>query len=77
MISPQDLTDFIRKALPDARVDVLDTTGTNDHYSVSVVSEGFRGINPLDRHRMVYKALGEPLADGRLHAIEIKTSTAS
>ena len=77
MISPQELTEYIRNALPDARVEVLDTTGTWDHYSVSVVSAAFDGVNPLDRHRMVYKALGEPLADGRLHAIEIKTGTAS
>lgn len=75
MISPQELTEYIRKALPDARVEVTDTTGTFDHYAVSVVSDTFRGVGPLDRHRMVYKALGEPLADGRLHAIEIKTGT--
>lgn len=76
MISPQELAEYIRKALPDAQVEVVDTTGTSDHYAIRVVSAAFQGVGPLDRHRMVYKALGEPLADGRLHAIEIKTATA-
>ena len=30
-------------------------------------------MSPLDQHRLVYKALGPPLGDGRLHAVEIKT----
>jgi len=29
----------------------------------------------LDRHRMVYQALDEPMKDGRIHALEIKAET--
>ena len=73
MITPFELTALIRRALPDAKVDIFDRTGTHDHYNVRVVSKGFSGMSPLDQHRLVYKALGVALGDGRLHAVEIKT----
>lgn len=75
VITPIELTAFIRKALPDAEVQIYDRTGTHDHYNVRIVSRGFSGMSPLDQHRLVYKALDEPLSDGRLHAIELKTET--
>jgi stress-induced morphogen len=75
VITPIELTALIRRALPDATVDVFDRTGTRDHYNLRVASSGFAGLSPLDQHRLIYKALGEALGDGRLHAVEIKTET--
>lgn len=75
MITPIELTALIRHALPDATVELFDRTGTRDHYNLRVASKGFAGLSPLDQHRLVYKALGEALGDGRLHAVEIKTET--
>jgi stress-induced morphogen len=75
MISGETLTDYIRRAMPDASVAVTDRTGTMDHLMVRVVSDAFKGKNLLDRHRMVYQALDEPMKDGRIHALEIKAET--
>lgn len=75
MISSQVLTDYIRKAMPDASVSVTDRTGTMDHLMVRVVSDVFKEKNLLDRHRMIYQALDEPMKDGRIHALEIKAET--
>lgn len=75
MITNAVLTDYIRKALPDATVSVTDRTGTMDHLMVRIVSDGFNGKNLLDRHRMVYQALDAPLKDGRIHALEITAVT--
>lgn len=75
MISSQALTDYICKAMPDASVSVTDRTGTMDHLMVRVVSDVFKGKNLLDRHRMIYQALDEPMKDGRIHALEIKAET--
>ena len=72
MISSETLTTYVRKALPDAAVSVTDRTGTMDHFSIRVVSDLFKGKNLLDRHRLIYDALGEPMKDGRIHALEIK-----
>jgi stress-induced morphogen len=73
MITPDELAALIRVALPDAQVQALDRTGTLDHYNVRVVSKHFAAMPLLDQHRAVYAALGEPLRDGRLHAMELKT----
>ncbi|MGH7274950.1 MAG: BolA/IbaG family iron-sulfur metabolism protein [Nitrospiria bacterium] len=35
----------------------------------------FKGMTLLDQHRLIYQALSEPMRDGRIHAIEIKTKT--
>ena len=57
-ISPDDIRARIRAALPDADVTVTDTTGGGDHFAATVVSSAFAGKGPVDRHRMVYAALG-------------------
>ncbi len=75
MISSDVLTGYIRQAMPDASVFVQDKTGTMDHLNVRVVSNQFAGKNLLDRHRMIYQALAEPMKDGRIHALELKAET--
>ena len=75
MITSETLTTYVRKAIPDAAVSVTDRTGTMDHFSIRVVSDMFKGKNLLDRHRLIYGALDEPMKDGRIHALEIKAET--
>ena len=75
MITADVLTAYVVRALPDASVAVTDRTGTMDHLSVRVVSDLFKGKNLLDRHRMIYQALDEPMKDGRIHALELKAET--
>lgn len=41
MITPDVLTEYIHKSLPDAVVTVTDRTGTMDHLKVVIVSDGF------------------------------------
>jgi stress-induced morphogen len=75
VITPEVLTDYIRKSFPDAVVTVTDRTGTMDHLRVVIVSDGFHGKNLLDRHRMIYQALDAPMKDGRIHALELTART--
>jgi stress-induced morphogen len=75
VITPDVLTDYVRKSLPDAVVTVTDRTGTMDHLKVVIVSDGFHGKNLLDRHRMIYQALDVPMKDGRIHALELTART--
>lgn len=75
MITNEVLAGYLRRAIPDAQVSVTDKTGTMDHLMVRVVSNAFTGKNLLDRHRMIYQALNEPMKDGRIHALELKAET--
>ena len=73
MIDNQSMTQLIRRAMPDAQVNIWDLTGTMDHLRVLVKSNAFAGKSLLDRHRMVEHAVHEARVDGRLHALEIRT----
>jgi stress-induced morphogen len=75
VITPDVLTDYVRKSMPDAVVTVTDRTGTMNHLKVNVVSAAFAGKNLLDRHRMIYQALDAPMKDGRIHALELTAKT--
>ena len=75
MISKEDLAVYVQRSLTDATVSVTDRTGTMDHFNIQVVSDMFKGKNLLDRHRMIYQALDEPMKDGRIHALEIQAKT--
>ena len=77
MISQESLIGYIQKAIPDAQVTVVDRTGTLDHFSIRVVSGVFKDKSLLDRHRLIYDALKEPMQDGRIHALEIRAETMS
>jgi stress-induced morphogen len=75
MITPDALTEYVRKVMPDAVVMVSDRTGTMDHLKVVVTSAAFAGKSLLDRHRLVYQSLDVPMKDGRIHALEITART--
>ena len=65
---------LLRSAFPDAReVSVVDRTGGGDHFQVTVVSPRFDGLSLVDQHRLVYDALAQPLANGRIHELRITT----
>ena len=41
------------------------------HFDVTIVSKAFAGVNRVQRHRMVYDALGK-LLETDIHALRIK-----
>jgi len=75
VITQETLTEYLRRAMPDAAVTMIDRTGTMDHLKVVVVSDAFQGKNLLDRHRLIYQALDIPMKDGRIHALELTAKT--
>jgi stress-induced morphogen len=65
---------LLRTAFPDADgLSVEDRTGGGDHFQVTVTSPRFDGLSLLDQHRLVNEALAEPLRDGTIHELRIKT----
>lgn len=44
------------------------------HFSVRITSKRFSGVKPLERHRMVYAALGD-LMDTDIHALQVIAKT--
>ncbi len=73
-VSTQPLQVLLETAFPEAtELSVEDRTGGGDHFQVSVSSPRFTGLSLLDQHRLVNEALAEPLRDGTIHELRIKT----
>ena len=65
---------LLERAFPDAaEVRVEDRTGGGDHFQVVVVSPRFNDLPLIDQHRLVNQALAQPLRDGTIHELRIKT----
>jgi stress-induced morphogen len=65
---------LLERAFPDAtELSVVDRTGGGDHFQVTVTSPRFDGLPLIDQHRLVNAALAEPLRDGTIHELRIKT----
>jgi len=72
------LEGLLRASFPDAtELSVEDRTGGGDHFQVSVASPRFDGLSLIEQHRLVYDALADPLADGTIHELRIKTKGAA
>lgn len=76
MIEPHEIEVKIKAAMADAQIEVIDLTGSRDHYKVVVVSAAFEGKLPIKRHRMIYDALREEMK-GPIHALTLETYTPS
>tara|TARA_B110000467_G_scaffold5688_1_gene5085 strand:+ start:81 stop:326 length:246 start_codon:yes stop_codon:yes gene_type:complete len=62
----------IESGLSDSQVQVVDTKGTGDHFSVVVISDKFEGKSLVKRHQMVYTTVSDVLTK-ELHALQLKT----
>ncbi len=71
-LSASQVESYILKQLPQARVLV---SGAGCDLEVIVITEQFSGLSLLKQQQAVLAGLSEPLADGRLHAVSVKTYT--
>ena len=70
----EDIAAKIRAALPDAKVELQDLTGTADHWKATIVSAEFAGKSLMERHRLVMAALKEEMK-GPIHALTLDVKT--
>ena len=73
-MNANEVRQLIEDGLPGAIVQVDDTTGGGDHFEALVVTEKFDGKSLVERHQMVYAALGDAMR-ARVHALALKTLT--
>jgi stress-induced morphogen len=73
-VSVERLQSLLEQAFPDAEeCSVEDRTGGGDHFQVVVTSARFDGLSLVEQHRLVYDALADPLRDGTIHELRIRT----
>ena len=71
-IKKEKLETMIIEAFPEAKVEIIDLAGDDNHYSLTITSNRFSGISRIDQHKMVYEALDGKMGN-ELHALTIKT----
>ena len=49
--------------------------GEGNHYDITAVGALFDGLRPVKKQQLVYAALSDHIADGTIHAVNIRTFT--
>lgn len=71
MVTPESIQSGIAAGLPCERVEVI---GDGQHFQALVVSTHFAGKSRIQRHQLVYAALGDRMRE-EVHALSMKTLT--
>lgn len=74
-MTPNQLKERIESLAPETRAEVVDLTGTQDHYQAMVVSPVFAGKMMVEQHRMIFGILQAEIDSGEVHALTLKTYT--
>ena len=56
------------------KVEVFDSRGTGDHFSIIVISDKFLNMPLLNRHKMIYSIFSDKIVT-EIHAMQIQTYT--
>ncbi len=71
MVTPQDIENWISAGLPGTEVTV---DGDGAHFDAVIIHPDFAGKTLVQRHQMVYQALGDRMKS-QIHALSMKTLT--
>ena len=71
-MSPAEILEVLQTEAPEVS---WTTRGDGYHNEVEAVSDVFSGLNAVKRQQYVYKILNPYIADGRFHAVSIRTFT--
>jgi acid stress-induced BolA-like protein IbaG/YrbA len=74
-MNPLELKQKIETLAPGTKAQVMDLTGTMDHYQVIVVSPVFEGKLMMAQHRLVMGTVQAEIDSGEVHALTMKTYT--
>ena len=68
----EEIRSLILKSIPDAKIDIKDLAGDDNHYAATIKSKIFEGKSKVQQHKLVYDAL-EGKMGGVLHALSLTT----
>ena len=71
-LSIEEIKKLIISSIPDASIEIKDLAGDNNHYSATIKSKVFKGLNRIEQHKLVYKSLKGKMGN-ELHALSLTT----
>ncbi|MBN3755113.1 MULTISPECIES: BolA family protein [unclassified Paraburkholderia] len=69
--TPEQVKNYIAAGLP---CEHLEVEGDGQHFFATIVSTNFEGKRLIQRHQLVYAALGDRMRE-EIHALSMKTLT--
>lgn len=74
-MNPSQIKARIESLAPGTQAEVVDLTGTQDHYQATIVSPAFKGRMTMEQHRMILDLFKAEVISGEVHALSMKTFT--
>lgn len=71
-MQPDEVKALLESHLPDCDIQVA---GDGSHFDVQVIGDVFEGLNAVKKQQLVYAGLKQQIADGSVHAVNMKTYT--
>jgi len=71
-MNPDDVKELLLAGLPGCDITV---ESDGSHFSILVVGDLFEGLRPVQRQQKVYAVLQAQIAEGSIHAVNMKTFT--
>jgi len=71
MVTPESIEQGITAGIACEHVEVV---GDGQHFQARIVSRAFEGKSRVQRHQLVYRALGERMRE-EIHALSMQTLT--
>jgi acid stress-induced BolA-like protein IbaG/YrbA len=71
-MNPQQIAELIQRGVAGSRASV--TSPDNVHFEAVVIAAAFAGKRPVQRHQLVYAALG-PAMGNEIHALALQVFT--
>ena len=68
----EEIKKLILDSIPDAKIEIKDLMGDNNHYAATIKSKKFKNLNKIEQHKLVYKSLKGKMGN-ELHALSITT----
>ena len=53
----EEIKSLILKSIPDAKIEIKDLAGDDNHYAATIKSKVFQGKTKVQQHKLVYDSL--------------------
>ena len=71
-MQPQEVKVLLETGLENCEIEV---TGEGSHFDILAIGELFADLRSVKKQQLVYAVLNEQIADGSIHAVNIRTFT--
>ena len=73
-MTKENILNRLHKNFTNSKIEVHDMTGSSNHFSLLIISDDFKSISLINRHKKIHSIFKEELTT-EIHAFQIKALT--